>query len=194
MPDAPAKPAIERTQQAEPLRGWKAASLKFANGRYLFGPLTGKAPYASEEAWARCENGYSYNYSYGSVLGRDPYGPPPHYEGPVLKCSCGFYAWKDRAKVEAQMGLAVLEVDLYGTVIEHEQGYRAGKQRVLSAAVQGRCFYCSKDSDVAGLIGEGVPLVSASICPLCITHAAEARVTIERDELGTLLGTEVQWR
>lgn len=186
-------PGIERVKQADPLRGWKIATLRFAAGQGLFCPLNSQAgPYKAEEAQATCANGYRSIGSY-SLTG-ERYGSPPHYAGPVLECSCGFYAHKARADAEAPIGYAMLEVDLYGTVIEHETGYRAGKQRVLSAEVSPRCYYCPDDGVMLGIMGIEVPLAAGPLWPLCGAHVHLAPVTIERDHLGALLGTEVRWR
>lgn len=57
----------------------------------------------------------------------------------IVKCVCGFYAynkeyckWHEWLSVRNYGSLrAFLEVELYGTVIVHELGYRAQRQRIL---------------------------------------------------------------
>jgi hypothetical protein len=63
--------------------------------------------------------------------------PPPlpvSHSRPEPDSSCGFYAWRPGAPFPWQPGTWLLETDLYGHVVEHESGYRAQKQRVLSVS------------------------------------------------------------
>jgi hypothetical protein len=78
--------------------------------------------------------------------------PAPH-TAPDLGCSCGFYAFRsreralallaDRPPVSRLFGTALLEVDLAGTVVEFDRGYRASHQRVLGVAVPPWCVPCA---------------------------------------------------
>jgi hypothetical protein len=78
---------------------------------------------------------------------------PRHHDAPDLGCTCGFYAFHDRAGAEALLstrppvsrlfGLALLEVDLAGTVIEFDRGFRASHQRVLGVGVPPWCVPCA---------------------------------------------------
>jgi hypothetical protein len=82
--------------------------------------------------------------------------PPPHGV-PELGCSCGFYAFKEeraavkllseRPPVSRLFGAALLDVDLAGTVIEFERGFRANRQRVLGVQVPRWCVPCAADGD-----------------------------------------------
>lgn len=105
--------------------------------------------------------------------------------------TCGFYAVPEPP--EAGDHAVVLEVELYGTVIVHEHGYRAEKQRVLSVRVARQCAsgLCDKDAIC-------VAPIESKILPLCADHAA----LIEQSPLvapaplsaiASLLGTEVRW-
>jgi hypothetical protein len=94
--------------------------------------------------------------------------PTPH-AAPELACTCGFYAYKDRAEaadllaarppVSRLFGTALLEVDFAGTVIEFDRGYRAGHQRVLGVHVPPWCVPCAANGRarravrLAGLAG-----------------------------------------
>jgi hypothetical protein len=83
--------------------------------------------------------------------GRRP-RPAPH-DVPDLGCSCGFYAYNAREvatkllaarpPVSRLFGTALLEVDLGGTVIEFERGFRASQQRVLGVRVPRWCLPCA---------------------------------------------------
>jgi hypothetical protein len=78
--------------------------------------------------------------------------PPPH-DVPDLGCTCGFYAFHDPAEAVALLserppvsrlfGLVLLEVDLAGTVIEFDRGFRASHQRVLGVQVPPWCVPCA---------------------------------------------------
>jgi hypothetical protein len=95
--------------------------------------------------------------------------PPPPHEAPDLGCTCGFYALSGRAAatellatrppVSRMFGAVLLEVDLAGTVVEFDRGYRAGHQRVLGVQVPRWCLPCARlgrafpASRLAGLAG-----------------------------------------
>jgi hypothetical protein len=82
--------------------------------------------------------------------------PPPHGV-PDLGCSCGFYAFKEakaavkllaeRPPVSRLFGAALLDVDLAGTVIEFDRGFRASRQRVLGVQVPRWCVPCAADGE-----------------------------------------------
>jgi hypothetical protein len=123
--------------------------------------------------------------------------PPPPHLAPDLGCSCGFYAFArrtaaaellaSRPPVSRLFGTALLEVDLAGTVIEFDRGYRSGQQRVLGVQVPQLCLPCAADGEVqparrlAGLAGrllerglqDEVPrLSSAYRLALAVHHAS----------------------
>lgn len=76
------------------------------------------------------------------------------HEVPSLACECGFYAFAERDRAAELLACAVgvggnvvvravLEVDLLGTVIECERGYRAEHQRVLGVGLLPWCADCA---------------------------------------------------
>jgi hypothetical protein len=79
--------------------------------------------------------------------------PEPH-DPPDLACTCGFHAFRDRAEalellatrppVSRMFGPVLLEVDLAGTVVEFDRGYRASQQRVLGVHVPRWCLPCAR--------------------------------------------------
>jgi hypothetical protein len=79
--------------------------------------------------------------------------PPPAHDVPDLSCSCGFHAFERRSEavqllaerppVSRQFGAVLLEVDLAGTVIEFDRGFRASHQRVLGVQVPRWCVPCA---------------------------------------------------
>jgi hypothetical protein len=94
---------------------------------------------------------------------------PTAHEAPDLTCTCGFYAFHGREgalglltarpPISRQLGVVLLEVDLSGTVIEFDRGFRAGQQRVLGVQVPRWCVPCAASGTarparvVAGLSG-----------------------------------------
>jgi hypothetical protein len=88
--------------------------------------------------------------------GRRP-EPAPHGV-PDLACTCGFYALKERAPalellsarppISRLFGTALLEVDLAGTIIEFQRGFRASDQRVLGVRVPPWCLPCAADGEL----------------------------------------------
>jgi hypothetical protein len=94
---------------------------------------------------------------------------PPAHGAPDLSCSCGFYAYQQRAPatdllasrppISRLFGTALLEVDLGGTVIEFDRGFRASRQRVLGVQVPRWCVSCAAEGEaqrarwLAGLSG-----------------------------------------
>jgi hypothetical protein len=95
--------------------------------------------------------------------------PPALHTAPDLGCTCGFYAFKgagaavdllaERPPASRLFGAALLEVDLAGTVIEFDRGFRASHQRVLGVKVPRWCVPCAADGEarradrVAGFAG-----------------------------------------
>jgi hypothetical protein len=71
-------------------------------------------------------------------------------EVPALGCDCGFNAMKTRESavrlLERWRGFLLLEVDLYGRIVEHRDGWRAEEQDVLRIHVPARCsrFICRR--------------------------------------------------
>ncbi len=127
---------------------------------------------------------------------------------PGLGCSCGFYAFGDRAQALALMeqlsgrhpdrGYVLLVVDLDGAVLEYEHGYRAARQRVHRIELPRTCSVCRSDgvrraADV--LVTDPVPQARQVIAPVravCAAHQPSAGA--RRTDLGALrglVGTEV---
>lgn len=71
------------------------------------------------------------------------------HEAPKRGCTCGFYAYRTVAELHRHgiisgyshksAGQVLLQCDLWGTVIEHENLFRAEYQRILSVYVPGQC-------------------------------------------------------
>jgi hypothetical protein len=106
---------------------------------------------------------------------------------------CGFYAWKPGRPMSWTAGTWLLEVDLYGRVIEHEHGYRAQKQRVLRISPVPKPF-CEPPFSLSYRPGDGQVTVVCAACPP--SQAPRHPVTVDR--LRSLLNVEVDldraWR
>lgn len=126
----------EEVPADEAPRGWKCAQLLVSpdQGEIRLAGVTIGGAYRVEDV-AAC------------VLGR---GHLP----PSLSCECGFYAFSERMDAEnmlacrfgydEQVVVRVLcEVDLSGTVIVCDRGYRAERQRVLSIGLLPWCADCA---------------------------------------------------
>ncbi|MFP5252176.1 MAG: hypothetical protein ACLGH4_00075 [Actinomycetes bacterium] len=97
------------------------------------------------------------------------------HEVPDLACACGFHAFTDRDEATALLARrfgfggaviarALLEVDLSGTVIEHDRGFRAGGQRVLAVRLLPWCADCAEAGRLAPAVElgtDGRPAVGA---------------------------------
>lgn len=117
-------------------RGWKCAQLLLS-------------PNGAEVRLAGVSIGGSYRAVDEAVCVRSR----PHH-APSLACECGFYAFMERdpavdllARRSGYDGdivvRALCEVELAGTVIEHEQGYRGEIQRVLGVGLLPWCADCA---------------------------------------------------
>jgi len=99
---------------------------------------------------------------------------------------CGFYAWKPGQPFPWTAGTWLLEADLYGRVIEHENGYRAQKQRVLRISPIPEPF-CEPPFSLSYQAEDGCV---TAVCPACPPPPAPGHpVTVDR--LRRLLNVEV---
>jgi hypothetical protein len=122
-------------KQQEPVRAWKYAVLLY----------DAQQPF--------CGIGFGGSYSSVSVSGHfynEDLGPPVYgtysdiSDEPaehIRRCDCGFHGLMAPPATDDDERLWLLEVELYGTVIECEFGYRATKQRVISVIPPYCCRY-----------------------------------------------------
>ena len=143
---------------------------------------------------------------------------------PAEGCDCGFYAVRpgsedqvfDAAEHRGPRATGVrLEVELSGSVLEYEHGYRASNQRVLRVVVPRRCVLClpfGDDREAVALL----PTVSVAkrldapdpsrthpggrdpwpvLQPVCELHrpGPDEMAPLGLTDLAGLLGTEVGW-
>lgn len=123
----------------EPFRAWKWAHLMAdypdKDGRLVFLPMNTCFPPYKVEDVAVCAK------IIDEIYGRRE--RDLHTHTPAEFCSCGFYGLKTREMGEGLVSFpmfgqgtgvlsVMLEVEFYGRVIVHTDGYRAEKQRVLA--------------------------------------------------------------
>lgn len=158
------------TTRLDPFIGWKSLRVVLANnGLALKGARD--VPYGVD-AHAIC-NAWGF-------LGKS------QHEAPRWDCYCGFYALAERPK-EFEYGSFLAQVELFGTVIEGERGWRASRQRVLSLFALRRCAFveCSN-------VAEGFQVGSdGSVWPSCADHAPFGLGSLA--DLRAKLGTEVRY-
>jgi hypothetical protein len=127
--DASESTSLETNYQTEPIRCWRGLSVVADGNNVALGSVNehfGKFPAVKHQA--RCNAQY--------LMDLDIYGRPrgSQHPAPDNDCSCGFYGVMDRKDVMTD-GPFIAEVEFFGKVVEHEIGYRAEYQRVLSVRV-----------------------------------------------------------
>jgi hypothetical protein len=179
----------ERRLVAEPIMAWKTATLTGTmwSDELAFKPLSAPGTYGTTEV-AECRPvpgvtpGHRWMWSYDGKRGVDD-GPPEH-DAPHPDCACGFYATKDRTA--PAVDVVALRVELTGTVIVHERGYRAQRQQVVAIEIPKMCR-CGR-KDVIGLL----PMAPfRPLCPRC-SDRIPVRPAVLSDVAGRL-GLDVGW-
>jgi hypothetical protein len=144
---------------------------------------------------------------------------------PGLDCDCGFYAFKTRADALdlldqrlAYNGLrskSLLTVELSGSILQYERGYRAERQVVHRVEFARRCARCEeRGRSVRATVLAASPRHRAEplgradlrfltsrppdyvpVHPVCDAHVPPGRETrvLNPVDLAGLLGTEVMW-
>lgn len=172
-----AAPATE----VEECRGWKVARIaSHAELCWLVGAFHGTYQASSEACCA---------------LGYDHPVPDP-------ACSCGFHAWSSRAAAlayqaeqilttreagedAAASAYVLLEVELFGEILEYEEGFRAQGQEVLGVHIL-PCAYCAAPPTRLTLLpGEVADLA----VPTCLPCASAVSLTF--GECSSRLGAEL---
>ena len=186
--------ALESTEPAltmEPISGYRAWKLMPGTrlGRPVMEALLGsrvlRSVWPSPHLEARCE---------GRGWAR-LHGPE---RLPVLDCTCGIYALKQRPDMEAEAGVWVVgEVALWGRVLEGSKGYRAEHAQVLGPlAVEMRCAHPTGPTTNCGAPPVVVVCRESEYLPRCETHrgAAGPAARLEPDDFMTAVGTALTRR
>ena len=154
----------------EPLRGYK-----FAEVRGTHAPRV----HPSGKYWRR---GYEHRHTATAECHR------AGHIAPTVDCTCGFYAVPDLHELtdvtEHHPRSVVLEVELAGTVVEHERGMRGEQQTVLAMLFPGHCDRCRRP---ATHLRRGK--VWHSVCDGCARRTPDD--VVSRADATALLGVDV---
>lgn len=154
----------------EPLRGYK-----FAEVRGVDTPRV----HPSGKYWRR---GYEHRHTATAECHRST------HIAPEVDCTCGFYAVPELDELtdvtEHHPRSVVLEVELGGTVVEHERGMRGEQQTVLAMLFPGHCDRCRRP---ATHVRRGK--VWHSVCARCADRTPHD--VISRADATALLGVDV---
>jgi hypothetical protein len=113
----------------------------------------------------------------------------PHHV-PDWDCTCGFYAMKTPPP-EPEYGAFRAEVELFGTVIEAENGYRAECQRVLSLQAFRTCSKDGCDRQAAVFKVNTNPEKRGTVIARCHKHRGGEFLALA--DLTAKIGTEIRW-
>lgn len=114
------------------------------------------------------------------------------HEAPQPDCTCGFYAfrmpWRARWAWTRSRDGALLHVEGFGLAIEHEVGWRARRQEIMTVYLARRCRHCWRRTQ--GL--SRVPLFNewTTSCHRCASQLGREMRSVA--DLANEWGTEVQ--
>ncbi|MDQ3974877.1 MAG: hypothetical protein M3276_11265, partial [Actinomycetota bacterium] len=158
---------VEDVESEEAPRGWKCAQLLISpeGGDVRLAGVAIGGLYAAEDV-AVC----AFNRPHGA---------------PCLRCECGFYAFCDRADAAALLARrvgydgqvvvrALCEVELSGTVIVCDRGYRAERQCVLQVGVLPWCADCAARGSLVRARLLGAEARPAPVPPSVASYAKQA--------------------
>jgi hypothetical protein len=187
---SPSPASIEHRD--EPVHAWKLALLIKAERNVLFRAITRHAFYTAGRQRFIC---HCPDVQFPPTL-RAPHRKPAVGDD----SSCGWYAMKDKRDcLEAyrtrmavspdEMNAWLLEVDLWGTVVEGERGYRGEYQRVLSVQPAGNPEMKITHQNQLYLMGTQIlyrPIYLGLMAP-------PMKPALRVADLASKLGTEVLW-
>lgn len=188
VPSMPWPPLdLPTRQQDDTIRAWRRACLVLVDGKVRFAPVAHIGTFDAD-ATAVCLLWFQS-------------GTPGH-AAPDQNCTCGFYAvTKERYRAELTAGystsVCTLDVDLFGRVIVHENGYRAERQRVLGVTLDPCAVDCDEATAAvlfAPVLGERPRLVCERHLPLFDGLRTEYPdvALLSVDEIAQHLGVEVR--
>lgn len=184
----------------DPIRAMKLSFPAVIRGQMVFLSVFGNGYYGADDV-ARC-------WWHGFGVPRST--RHPGIKPPVVGCSCGYYAvpaeanrrrrrkWdhgfrryvRSRGRNDVQ-SMARLDVELLGSVVVHEEGYRAYRQRVLVAYMPRWCYLCSRRAKgffaPSFLIGPHEPAILRATC------GCQMPVRYDLQDLSNMARTEVRW-
>jgi hypothetical protein len=192
----------------EPIRVWRALDIKVVGNNVALGAMNasfGKFLAGEHEAECKDSNDSWLLRPTVNIYGREVIQPNRHV-APELHCKCGFYGVKEKKDV-MDGTIFIAEAEFYGKVIEHDTGYRAQFQRILSVRVErpALCFgaflcdgepaavWFTESSQQPANWGASTypPVVICQTCALEI--AAHGGKVATLGKLAARLGVEVRW-
>lgn len=181
-----AAPELEVVEGDVPILAHRSANLRVLRGSEPFGAVTAKGWFGLE-ADATCYGGDLYSFTISAYYGREHLARSTH-SAPAIGCHCGFYALPpDLPSTYETIGTVTLLVELSGTVIEHEQGYRASHQSVVECQLPA-CSYCGAQADE--LLLDNHVMVEA-VCSEHKPRPGDGQLFVCADSLAPLLGVPV---
>lgn len=136
------QPELERVESDMPILAHRAAGLTVMPTSAPFMTVSGKGSFGVDTE-AHCAAQRYYDVKYGSDRSRKD-----RHKAPGVNCECGLYALPtDLAPTYEGPSYVTLMVELSGTVIECERGYRAEHQRVIECQIP-PCAYCGRQADL----------------------------------------------
>ena len=118
---------------------------------------------------------------------------------PVGGCGCGFYALKDRdaaAWLGNDVGIALLDVDLWGRFHEFEKGFVAAVQQVRRVTLLPcciRCLYGRTHELTPARVLTGGQGQHGELVPVCADHLPADLDAVTPAELAEAFDVEVVW-
>ena len=168
-------------QQVEPVVGFKTLNLRLRSGSIEMSGM--RSSYHGVTERATCS-------AYPK--------PGVAHEAPLLTCTCGFYAYDELEHIYSWRREIVGTVEMFGTVINHEKGYRASHQRVTALAVGRPCDQCKEFGDERRVADAFYFNMSGDSYRLCAEHGAmseklNAAMRMTLAEMAERLEIEVAW-
>lgn len=197
---APIPEGIPTEQTMDAIQAWKIARLYTPDGRTVKLGAVHQPTDHPIEGTAICYRSHdSMMAMYFAVSsGRQSFTSPSTHFTPSLDCQCGFYAWKTTQGAHEYMkgipdGYVLMQVELFGRVIQHENGYRAQSQRVLGVQVPSTCsgLLCGQPATCLEFLAHGR---EAPYKVLCAAHRPALSLSVVGvADIANALGCEVTW-
>ena len=178
-------------EQTDTFIGYKTLKVFAHDGKLQFRGVCGN--YYGVDATAECRGDAPWKLNYVQYFAAgirppafapDPDFAPGNHKSPLQGCTCGLYALKEPAD-DWEYGAFRATVELFGTVIVGEKGYRAERQRILKIEARRECVVCH---EVAAGFSTGA---DGQVVAVCEQHGVLSCAS--PSELTGKLGTEVRW-
>lgn len=181
-PDVEPKQELEVVESDLPILAHRAAELIFAGTDKHWRSVNSGFGVFGVDADARCQMQERFHVT---IAG-------PRYSShtaPVVGCDCGFYALPpDLRSTFEGVNYVTLLVELSGTVIEHEEGYRGQHQRVVECELP-PCPFCGGQAEHVVVNPEN--RMHEAVCARHVPVLPEGHVLVSSDDVAALLPVPV---